>query len=534
MINKGILLLFISCFSWSLFGQEFHVSWGEIEKDAGMLEIVSAYNGEVVVQGIYDELFKQQPQYFLTKFDTNQVALTSIAVEKLSTKEYFSIGTIDSPKGLAHFYAEIGRRNKSMSINVQYYEHKDLKISKKDQLAKFDIRSKEILHILDGTIPNVRLPITLHLSEDRSKIGLLIKQDKVGKRKITNFQYAVFDVINGFDLLHSGDFDTDNKSKMYSFNKSYLSDKGLFAILLRSYDSKSKRTTINKRPGFKNELHVLRGEGKSYIYDINEKKYFIQDIEFVVDTMDNIYLTGSLRVKSLSKNLGTYLLKLNREGEKTFEFYKKLSSQEITMVDNRSRDYISKKYKTIKILLNDSFIFVVKQYRDLDSYSTYRNNAFRGRYYGYYNNNYQNTSYYHDFRNVIFEAYSRKTGQKKWFSVLPMNQEEPITKVEEPDFSDGVYKVIDGELHCFYNERSRNINRIHERKSMNNTDLSKNHTLTAMAKIDNTGIIYMTTLDQENRLLLPSNSVFLDSFDLYFLQQTHNYKQYSVGKLIVD
>ncbi len=523
---KRLILLYIFSPLLSLAQSDYHMIWSEIEKDQAQIHLISAKNG-IFVQGEKSELFKSKKQFFLTRFDNNLNFTESVLLGDLKPENYFNLETVDTPDGLAHLYTHIGRRNRKINLSVQYYKHDNLSKGQNSKLIAFDIRNKPTLHLYDGSISVGEPPFSVIQSDDRSKVCVFIKQEKVGKRKVTNYQYAVFDALEGFKLLHQGDFDSDDISKKYSLIDNHLSNKGVFMVLLKKYNRKRTKSTKNKKPDFIHQLYYFASPNNSFSYDVNIKKYFVEDINILSDSYGNALLAGTLRLKSKNKVIGHYLLKIDSTGNELFENIDRFSIDDIDVISTMSKDYISRKYQTIDLLSNDTFVYIVSQYIDVVQNDNYR---YEGR---FYRQNYLNLNReYFDLRTVIIDAYNIMSGEKVFLTTIPINHVEWLGKFRQPYFTSNTFKILDNNLFMFYNERYDNFERMKNNKRLKDMEVSRTRSVSAIASVNNKGDVFINPLDSKDNMYLSPNGVLLDNYKLYFIKQSSDLSYYQVGKLV--
>jgi len=284
------LLIFI-LLSQCYFAQCQQIEWSDQYDLSGYKEMITVRDDNVYIKTWKKaKLFQSRRTYEITKLDQNLKPIASTIVDDLEESLYYDLGTVAAEEGILHLYYQRTKDDRHY-ISGQIYSYDNL--GKKDivDLATFDAygrRSQEVATI--SFIENWH-PIDFRLSRDRSKLLLMSREQMVGRDNLTMYQYKVFDLTGRIGSIQEGSFYTDDHSKRYDMIDVDLSNNGDINLLLKRYKETNAKEFIDRKPSYTYEAHHITGDSTEYIYDIQVKKEFIDNLKIGGEDGE-VYIAG--------------------------------------------------------------------------------------------------------------------------------------------------------------------------------------------------------------------------------------------------
>jgi hypothetical protein len=537
---RSILLALVLCiliFGEGLGQGKDGFTWSDKYEDDGHYMLLAETEDGVIALRKYDTRIPERDRdarLELIKYDENLQILHSVELKDLEESSYEDITTVYSKEGIAHIYYQTFKSG-SVRVSAQLFDLNDLRKIEIVDLANFKIKSNRNQRITELSQLDIYFPLDVELSQDKSKMVLFYNQEQVGKRKETNHQYTVIDIQNQFNIIHQGEFYSDNRSDKYRLTDINVSNTGALNYLLKSYKDDSNREFINKKPAYTYELHHMVGNDSiDYIYDIKPKGEFIDKLVLGSDD-DNVYISGYIRERPMGKITSSYFLALDEIGDKISESREKYRPREIEDMQGKKDTELNENFRVIDLIVGDKVVYVVKQYIRLDRTQLNNNMGFRNNGFGnngFGNNGFGNLDFDWDFEEVIIEGYSKSTGDMMWVVTNPRRQEENQQFVRS--FIRGYIELRDDNLHMFYNESPDNVERIRRREKLKRTDVPGDTTEPMMAKVNSSGEISYRSLRGERRFHVPYSGVLIGAKNFYLIHSRSNFNEYRIGKSSLD
>jgi len=529
MLFKNILIFFLSFTVTGLISQtNSNVQWSERYKDDGHYTLLSETTDGVIALRKYRTRYPdrdREADLELIKFD-NELNLTyAVELRDLEESSYADLGTIVSPEGIAHIYYQTTKSGKII-VSAQLFDKDDL--HKKDiiDLAQFKIKSRRNQRAKNIDEISVLYPMDYRLSSDKSKLVIFYSQDKVGKRKEANYQYAVINLTNGFSLIHEGAFYSDERSDRYKISDIELSNNGELTYLLKRFVRDNKTEFINKKPAYAYEVHHMSGDTTDYIYDIKTKGKFIDNLKLGSDNEGSVFVAGYIRKKPFGPITSTYFLALDALGYEIAHSYDKYRPREIEDMQNKKDTELDDDFKVVDVLATDDVVYVIKQYRRVTTVRRNDNVGFRNT--GFGNNNLGTLTYDWDFEELVVEGYSKNSGEMMWSVTNPRRHEENREYIRS--FIQGYHQVIGHDLYLFYNERPENMERIRRKEKLKWANIPGDTTEPTFARINQDGEISYRSINGERRYHIPKSGVLVGQNNIYLIHSRSNFDDFKIGK----
>lgn len=526
-IGSSFILIFLLCISG--FAQlNDAVSWSDKYEEEGFYKLLGETEDALFAERKYDSRFNSRSaDVELIRYDKNMELTHAVEVRDLEKGSYSSMGSINTPEGVAHIYFQTTKSGKQI-VSAQIFSHEDLRKTEIVDLTTFKIKTSSNQKVTDMGLglPYSIYPMDYILSQDKSLLGLIYTQEKVGKSKESYYQYAVFDLFDGFKLLHNGDFYSDDKSNRYTINDIDLSNTGALNYLLKHYVRNSDTEHINRKPAYSFEVHHLTGDSTEYIYDIKKKGIFIDRLKLGSDDDGSVYVAGYLRKQPLGDILSNYVLSLDPEGNKRAEIRDKYRPREIEDMQGKEDDKLNEGFRILDVIVGTDLVYLVKQYVRRNSRNI-NNNFNTGAGFGRRNNNFGNVDYDWDFDEVVIEGVGKRSGEVQWITTNPRRQRD--NNVDIRYFITGSYHLLNDNLYLIYNERLDNVERLVERKKLKTTDVPGDTTMPMIAKIDKEGKITYRFVNGEKRYHIPNTGVLIGQNDIYMINQRRDFDEFYLG-----
>lgn len=513
------------------------VRWSDMYEDDGHYTLLTETSDGIIALRKYKTRNPDRDRdarLELIRFDNNLNITHAVEVEDLEESSYVDIKTIHSPEGIAHIYYQ-ATKSGLIRISAQLFDVNDLRKIEIVDLATFKIKSDRNQRVSELSDLDIYFPLDIELSQDRSKMVIFYNQEQVGKRRETNYQYTVIDIRNQFNILHSGDFYSDDRSNKYKIIDIDLSNTGALNYLLKSYKDDINTEFINKKPAYAYELHHMVGDSTDYIYDIKTKGKFIDRLALGNSNDASVFVSGYLRERPLGKITSSYFLALDESGNKISESRDKYRPREIEDMQGKKDTELDGEFKIVDLLVSDKVVYVLKQYISLNRTQMNNNMGFRNNGFGnngFGNNNFGNMNYDWDFEEMVIEGYDKWSGEMIWTVTNPRRQEENQRFVRS--FIKGYAQLVGQDLYLFYNESPENVERLRRREKLKRTDIPGDTSEPMIAKVTTNGDITYRSLRGEKRFHIPNTGVLIGKKNIYFIHSRSNFDEYRIGKGNID
>ncbi len=531
---KYILFFIFCCISNGIISQpDSKFQWSDRYTDDGHYTLLTeTSDGDVIALRKYRTRYPERERdadLELIKFDSDLDLTYAVELRDLEESSYADLGTIVSPEGIAHMYYQTTKSGKVI-VSAQLFDTQDL--SKKDivDLVQFKIKSRSKQRVKNLDELSVLYPMDYRLSSDKSKLVVFYSQDKVGKRKETNYQYAVINLTNNFNLIHKGEFYSDERSDRYKITDIELSNNGELTYLLKRFVRDNKTEFINKKPAYAYEVHHMAGDTTDYIYDIKTKGKFIDNLKLGSDNEGSVFVAGYIRRKPFGPITSTYFLALDALGYEVAHSYDKYRPREIEDMQNKKDTELDDDFKVVDVLTTDDIVYVIKQYRRVTSVRRNDNTGFRNN--GFGNNNIGTLTYDWDFEELVVEGYSKNSGEMMWSVTNPRRHEENREFIRS--FIQGSYQIIGNDLYLFYNERPENMERIRRKEKLRRTFIPGDVSEPTFARINEEGEIRYRSINGERRYHVPKTGILVGKNNFYLIHSKSNFDNFRIGKSSID
>lgn len=506
------------------------VKWSDKYDEEGYYQLLGETENAVFVERKYNSrLNDRQADIELVRYDKNMEFTHAVEVRDLEEGSYSSLGSFDTQEGIAHLYFQTTKKGKQI-VSAQIFSHEDLRKVDIVDLTNFKIKTSARQRITDIglDITSYIYPMDYVLSRDKSKLGIFYTQEKVGKIKETYYQYAVFDLNDGFKMLHKGDFYSDDKSNRYLINDIDLGNNGDLNYLLKHYVKNIGKEHINRKPAYSYEVHHFTGDSTEYIYDIRRKDFYLDRLLLGSDDDGSIYVAGYTRKRPGGDIESNYVLSLDPLGDVKAETKDKYRKKEIKEMQGKEADELNEDFRILDIIVGDDIVYLVKQ--SIRRNSRNLNNGFNnGARFGNGNNNFGNIDYDWDFDEVVVEGVGKETGEVQWVTTNRRRQNDNAQDIRY--FISGSYHLFDKSLYLVYNERLENIERLDSRKNkkLKSTDVPGDTTMPIVVRVDNQGKLSYRFLNGEKKYHVPNTGILIGKEAVFIINQRRDFDELFFG-----
>jgi len=517
---KQLIILLILSQCYLSIGQQ--VQWSDQYDLNGYKEIVAVKDGDLFIKTWRrTKVFQTQRIYEITKWTSSKEPVASIEIDNLEESVYYDLGTIPAEEGLLHLYYQ-RTKNDQYYISGQLYSYNDL--SKLDilDLATFDATGRRTQEIVSLSPNEVWQPIDYRLSRDRTKLLVMSREQMVGRDKLTLYQYKVFDLTGRVGSIQEGSFYTDDHSRRYDMTDVDLSNNGDINLLLKRYQDDVDREFIDRKPAYIYEAHHITGDSTEYIYDIQVKKEFIDDLKIGGEDGE-VYIAGYLREKPGRKTHGLFYFALDPLGNVINEERIDYRPREIKEMQGKEKKELNENFRVMDVVVADELTYVIKQYVRENQNFNQRVGPTGQRFTP--NNQIYTTDY--DLEEVIIEAYNRSNGEYQWTAVNKRRQSERENEIQA--HNKHTVHLDSDDLFLIYNETPDNLERLRKRDKLKRTAVNNNNTEPTVARITPSGRISYRSVANERRFMINNNSVMVTPSGLHILSNRNNYSRYKVG-----
>lgn len=518
-------IIILISFSFVTGAQVESILWSDEYKDRGYYSLIGEAQDAFFAERKYNTSTNDRDvDIELLRFSQDLELTHVVQLKDIEKGSYASIATINTPEGLAHIFYQTSKKGEHF-ISAQLFSHAALKKTEIVDLAKFRIVKGSQRLIRKDKDYQVSYPLDILMSRDKTKLAIIFDQEKVGKKNKSYYQYSVIDVSSGFQILHEGDFYSDDASNKYTISDRHLSNSGKLTYAIKKYVRNNSTEHINQKPAYDYEIHHMTGDTLEYIYDIKIRKEYIDKLMIGSDREDNLYISGYVRKKPFGDIEKSFLLGLDNLGYERYKVKEEYTRRDIKTIIGKENSKLDKNFKTIDVLPADNIIYIVRQYQWRDSRrSNINNTGFRRDRYNQFNAQEDHWSY----DDVVIEGVGKETGEILWTTVNIREQEDEDTYSRY--FITGQIELIKNNLLLIYNEREENIQRIRRKDKIKRTDIPGDKTAITIAKINPTGKLQYQVLNEENYHHLPINGVHFGIESIYYFNHHKNYKKFFVGK----
>jgi len=511
--------------SYQIFAQNDAILWSEEFDDRGYYSILGESEDAFFVERKYNTRQNDRDvDLEILRFSQDLELTHVVELRDIEETSYVSIATVNSPEGLAHIYYQTTKGGMHI-VSAQLFSHKDLKKTEIVDLARFKIKSRSQKIINQDGDYQFTFPLDILVSKDKSKLAITFNEEKVGKGKINYHQYSVIDLNNKFEILHQGDFYSDDQSKKYAISDKHISNSGKLTYAIKKYVRNNTSEHINKKPAYDYEIHHMSGDTMEYIYDIKVRKEYIDKLTIGSDSYDNLYLAGYTRKQPYGDITKSYLMSLDPLGYERYTVKDIYTKRDIKQILGKEDNELNENFQTLEVIPTDEIVYVIRQYRRRDSQtSNYNNSGFRNRQFNQFNNVY----YQWEYDEVVIDGVGRETGEILWTAVNRREQEDDNTFSRY--FITGQVELVKKNLVFIYNEREENIQRLRRKEKVKRTDIPGDRTAITLARVNPAGDLQYIVMEEENYYHLPEKGSLIGNNSVYFFNHHKNYKKFVVGK----
>lgn len=521
LLNIFLLLLL----TFSVTSQNDVIQWSEEFSDRGYYSILGESEDAFFVERKYNTRFNNRDvDIELFRFNKELELTHAVELKDIEKSSYESIATINSPEGLAHIYYQTTKKGEHF-VSAQLFDHKALRKTEIVDLARFKIIKNSDRMVRQDENYQFTFPVDILLSRDKSKMAIVFDQEKAGKNKKNYHQYCIINIVDGFSIMHQGDFYSDDESNKYSFSDKHLSNSGKLTYAIKKYVRNNNTEHINRQPAYDYEIHHMSGDSSEYIYDIRVRKEYMDKLTLGSDEEDNIYLAGYIREQPAGNIMKSFLMSLDALGYERYTVKDKYSKRDIKQILGKEDDELNQNFETIDILPARDIVYVIRQYRRRGSRSSNFNN---GGFYGNRNNQFNNLVYHWEYDEVVVDGVGIETGEIQWTTVNPREHEDDNTHSRY--FITGQAELVNNNLVFIYNEREENILKIRRNEDIKRTDIPGDRTSITLTRINPNGDIQYKVMNEEDHFHLSERGAFIGKSSVYFFNHHKNYKDFFVGK----
>jgi len=521
ILLTGFILI---VFSFNITAQNDDILWSEEFKDRGYYSIIGESNDAFFVERKYNtRLNNRDLDIELLRFNQELELTHVVELKDIEKGSYVGIATINSPEGLAHLYYQTTKRGEHI-VSAQLFNYESLKKTEIVDLAKFKIIKRSQRNVIQDENYQFTYPLDIILSKDKTKVAIVYDQEKAGKKKRNYHQYCVIDLVNGFSILHQGDFYSDDQSNKYAFSDKHLSDSGKLTYAIKRYVKNNNTEHINKKPAYDYEIHHMSGDSMEYIYDIQVRKEYLDKLKIGSDAEDNLYLAGYMRKKPVGDITKSFFMSLDKLGYERYAVKDAYTKRDVKQIIGKEDDELDQNFETIDIIPTDKIIYLIRQYRRRGS----RNSNINSGYGFSRNSQFNNMTYHWEYDEVVIEGIGKETGEILWTAVNPRENEDDNTFSRY--FITGQMELVKNNLVLLYNEREENILKIRRKDKLNRTDIPGDRTAITLARINPDGDIAYKVIDEEDYFHLPERGTLIGTNSVYFFNHHKNLKKFHLGK----
>ena len=411
-----------------------------------------------------------------------------------------------------------------MSLH-NYLTHTDLRKTEIVDLARFKLYKNAQQRAKQDENFQFDFPLNILLSRDKSKLAIMLDQEKVGKKKKNYHQYCVVDLTNGFGILHQGDFFSDDQSRKYAFSDKHLSNSGKLTYAIKKYVKNNSTEHINKKPAYDFEIHHMSGDSLEYIYDVKVRKGYQDKLTIGSDSEDNLYFAGYIRKKPFGDITKSFLLSLDPLGYERYTVKDTYTKRDVKEILGKEDNELDQNFQTLEIIPSNDIVYITRQYRRRASRSSnFNNSSFRNRRYNQFND----VIYHWEYDEVVIDGIGIETGEILWTAVNPRQHEDNDTYSRY--FITGQVDLVNNNLVFIYNEREENIQKIRRKDGVKRTDVPGDRTATTLVLVTTDGDLEYKVLDEEDYYHIPEKGAFIGRKSIYFFNHHKNYRKFLAGK----
>lgn len=509
----------------NLHAQNEGLQWSEEFEDRGYYSILGESEDAFFVERKYNTRYNDRDvDLEIMRFNQDLELTHAIELRDIEETSYISIATVNSPEGLAHIYHQTTKGGMHI-VSAQLISHKNLMKTEIVDLTRFKIKKNAQQNITQDGNYQYTFPLDILLSRDKSKLAITFDQEKVGRDKANYHQYCIIDLNNKFEILHEGDFYSDDQSNKYAFSDKHLSNSGKLTYAIKKYVRNNATEHINKKPAYDYEIHHMSGDTMEYIYDIKVRKEYIDKLTIGSDSEDNLYLAGYTRKQPFGDITKSFLMSLDPLGYERYTVKDPYTRRDIKQIVGKEDNELDDNFQTLEVIPSDEIVYVIRQYRRRASRTSNFNNA------GFNNNQFNqfNNIFYHwEYDEVVIDGVGRETGEILWTAVNRRQQEDDNTYSRY--FITGQVELVKNNLVFIYNEREENIQRLRRKDKVKQTDIPGDRTAITLARVNPDGDLQYIVTEEEDYYHLPERGSFIGTNSVYFFNHHKNYKKFVVGK----
>ncbi len=529
---KYIYIIVSFIYSTYTISQSTQAEWTDDLQVTGYQRILGEHEGNVYLQRSLRGHFEYRKYTSeLSKHDRTGKLTHIIGVENLEEQDFQELYAINTDIGIAVIYLTTDPQDKKhFLIAAQIYDHETLSPKAIVDLMKIRYRRPFRPEIRDYISENSVIDIEFDYDEKKSKLAIVYTEEKIGKDRYTMIQYGVYDLKNGFSEVNVGELETEKRSDKYSLMDLAVSARGDMGMLMKEYVIDNELEFENHRPSYSYALYYEGADSTSFIYDLPQQKYFVDDMLLALADDGTAYTAGMIRKKPGRNVYGTTTSKISNTGHLLFTNRNLYSDKEIKKIRGKEKANIQEEYDILDLKISNNVLYGIYQYATLlqrQSRSTVGTPSYNNSYYNSrYDRNYYSYEEYDHKENILVHGFDTETGDRKWTTV---------NKRKQSDYDPQEYFTygnmwMDGEgLTMLYNERLSNLKRLKEGKKLHNAEFPEDKTVIVKYHIGLDGSHSSSLLSDEGYYYLPNEGSYIKDGILHMIKVKRNIKRFSIG-----